>query len=127
MKTLVEIKSLPSLVDGISIIVEGNLLRLFFDFENVSMNEDMPQDGSIKACMSVDVKSRSYADIVSAIITDKYSVEQTQAIIGNYENAKDSESDISELKRMEYIDEYRIYQEWRKHAKEIARSVVSRF
>lgn len=70
------------------------------------------------------MQGRTYNDIVSAIVSDKYSNDDVQAIIANYTEVMDEDSDIDEEKREEYISEYSDYQQWRKHAKAIANEVL---
>ena len=116
--------SLPQ--KGIEVILEGNLTRLFFDFEKAELpvmeGETAPDD--IYECESVDVKGRSYSDMVSGIINDRYPADRYQAVMANYENAKDENSEITAEKRAEYLAEYAAYQDWRSHAKEIASSAL---
>ena len=78
-----------------------------------------------KVCESIDVDSRNYDRIVAAIVTDHYSSDAYQALIANYQMAKDPEAEISEEKRSEYIQEYESFQAWRAHAKEVAHIVVT--
>lgn len=123
MKTQKQIAVVPA--SGVEVILEGILTRLFFDFADpVPVGEEtFPED--LKICESVDVDSRDYAHIVSAIITDHYSADEYQAILANYQVAKDPESEISAEKRAEYLSEYETFQAWRAHAKEIAHIAVS--
>lgn len=129
MKTLKHIASLPA--SGVEVITEGTLTRIFFDFtdpEQPASEEEMKQPelpSDLKACENVDVEGRSYAGIVSAIINDRYSQDDTQALHANYQMAKDAESEISDEKRSEYLAEYAAFQNWRIHAKEIAATVVA--
>ena len=111
--------TLPSL----NVIQEGSLLRIFFDYEDVPVTEE---DGDIKKyiCENVDVEGRSYEEIVSAIIRSKYQQGKVEAIMANYEAAKDTTSGITEEKRTEYTDEYNAYQVFRTKAKQIADEVT---
>lgn len=123
MKTQMHIPILPS--SGVEVIVEGSLTRIFFDFTDPTPidGHELPED--LKDCENVDVVGRSYGDIVSGIINDRYSADENQALMANYELAKDATSAISDEKRAEYLAEYSAYQDWRAHAKEIAQLVVS--
>ena len=70
---------------------------------------------------------RSYDAIVSAIIEDKYPSDKMDAIRLNFELAQNgavAAIDLDESKCDEYIAEYKAMQEWRIHAKEIARKAV---
>ena len=122
MKALCQLSELPQ--SGVRISVEGALLRLQFDF-----SEAEPLEGEVTTdiynCESVDVNGRTYGDIVSAIVNDRYSADEVQAIMANYAEALDGSSDITAEKRAEYLAEYEAYQACRKHAKEIAAQVVS--
>ncbi|MBQ9723689.1 MAG: hypothetical protein IJV84_09245 [Bacteroidales bacterium] len=120
MRAHVQTVSLPE--KGVKVVIECNLVRLFFDFAKAEMPvmEGMEAPDDIYECESVDVMGRSYNDLVSGIINDRYPIDRTQAIMANYENAKDESSEISDEKRAEYFDEYAAYQKWRSHAKEIA-------
>ncbi len=124
MKTQKQIAEIPA--SGVEVVFEGAITRLFFDFTDPEPREEgaeVPAD--LKCCESVDVTGRSYALMVSAIINDRYDADSNQALIANYELAKDSESGISDEKRAEYSAEYSAYQEWRVHAKAIARIAVA--
>ena len=108
--------SLPTM----NVIKEGTLLRIFFDYEDVSNDDEKKY-----ICENVDVEGRSYAEIVSALIRSRYAQDSVEAIIANYEIAKDSESDITDAKRAEYIEEYNDYQAFRIRMKEIANTVIN--
>jgi hypothetical protein len=112
--------NLPTL----NVIKEGTLLRIFFDYEDVPVADE---DGDVKKyiCENVDVEGLSYAEIVSALIRSKYEQNSVEAIIANYEMAKDATSDLTDEKRAEYIAEYNDYQAFRVRAKEIANNVIN--
>ena len=122
MKAKFQIETLPE--NGVVVIVEGQLLRLFFDFTKSEKTEEREEVEDMYDCESVDVNGRTYGDIVSAIMNDRYSADDVQAIMANYTEALDGESSIPEEKRQEYKEEYATYQQCRKHAKEIAKKVV---
>ena len=122
MKANYQMSELPQ--SGVQVTIEGALLRLLFDFSQVEPREG-EETTDIYDCESVDVNGRSYGDIVSAIVNDRYSADEVQAIMANYAEALDSSSDIAAEKRAEYLAEYEGYQSWRKHAKEIAAEVIS--
>jgi len=122
MKASYQMTELPQ--SGVSATVEGAILRLLFDFSQAEPAEG-EETTDIYNCESVDVNGRTYGDIVAAIVNDRYSADDVQAIIANYAEALDSSSEITAEKRAEYLAEYEDYQAWRKHAKEIAAEVVS--
>ena len=116
----------------VKVISEGNVLRIFFDYEKqekVSPVDGMQDDTSVGdnyMCCNVDVVgNRSYGGIVSAIIIEKYDASKMDAIRLDYELAKDSASSITDEKRAEYLSNYNAMQEWRSHAKEIAKKVLT--
>lgn len=123
MKTLMHIAEIPE--SGVYVILEGHLVRLFFDFTDplVPEGETYPQD--LKACESIDVEGNAYGEIVSAIVNDHYSPDAYQAILANYELAKDKNSGITPEKKAEYLAEYAAFQDWRSHAKEVAHIAVN--
>lgn len=125
MKTLYQLESVPQ--SGVKVTLEGNLLRLLFDIAPFTPVEEegAPAPEDLYECESVDVNGRSKGEIVSAIVNDRYSPDAYQAILANYELAKDSKSGISAAKKAEYLAEYASFQQWRTHAKEIATIVVS--
>lgn len=124
MKANYQISELPQ--SGVKTTIEGNLLRLLFDFKKAEVKTDDETEAptDIYDCESVDVSGRTYGEIVSAIINDRYSTDSVQAIMANYEDAKDESSHIPDEKREEYIYEYNLYQNYRKHAKEVAKIAV---
>ena len=70
---------------------------------------------------------RSYDAIVSAIIEDKYPADKMDAIRLNFELAQNgavATIEVSDEKCDEYLAEYKAMQEWRIHAKEVARKAV---
>lgn len=122
MRTVYQIDSVPAC--GVRITIEGKLLRLLFDFEKVEISgEDAPKADDLYYCEGVDVEGSGYGDIISAIVNDKYPVNEKDAIMANYELVKDGA--CSEEKSAEYLQEYKDLQAWRAHAKEIAHTVIS--
>lgn len=125
MKACYQIDNLPQ--SGVKVTLEGNLLRILFDFTPATpvVEEGMEAPEDLYNCESVDVHGRAKGDIIAAIMNDKYSPDAYQAILANYELAKDKNSGISSEKKAEYLAEYQAFQETRAHAKEIAAIVVS--
>lgn len=108
---------------GLKVMNEGNVLRLFFDWQDVEPVEEGADQQF--TCENIDVVgARDYGSIVSAIVNGRYSPDDVQAILANYELAKDTESAISEEKRAEYLADYAAFQAWRAHAKEVAAQVL---
>ena len=127
MRTLYQLDNVPQ--SGVKVTIEGNLLRLLFDIEPFTpiVEEEQEQEApsNLYEVDSVDVNGRTKGEIVSAIVNDRYSPDAYQAILANYELAKDSKSGISAAKKAEYLAEYAAFQEWRTHAKEVATIVQS--
>lgn len=126
MKANYQMPSLPQ--NGVQVTLEGPLVRLLFDFTPATPvledGEEAPDD--LYDCESVDTTDRSYGGIVSAIINDRYSQDRVQAILANYQNAIEPESTIDVDKRAEYLQEYHEFQDYREHAKTVARLAVAK-
>ena len=122
MKTYMTITSVPS--NGVLAIKEGNLLRLFFDFEQVPPTEENPATDQY-SCEGIDVRGSGYGDIVSAIVNDRFPRDKWDAVIANYQEAADASSEITAEKRAEYLQEYEDFQAWRKTAKEVANTIIN--
>lgn len=130
MRANYQFASVPE--SGIIAYTEGNIVRVFFDIEEapapIAMEgEEQGENPKTYNCEQVDVKTgRTYGDIVSAIVNDKYSPDDVQAIIANYtEIGSLSPYNATEEKAEEYTEEYDAYQSWRKKAKEIAEQVLT--
>lgn len=114
-----------ALPEGVQVTIESNLIRLFFGFEKITIDYDGGKREQV-VCESIDVNSRTYEGIVSAIIVDHYPSDKKDAIMANYEEAKDETSELTAEKRAEYLKEYADFQAWRKHAKDIATEVLTK-
>ena len=97
--------------------------QINFDTEELSSEDIEGNTVTSYRSLYVQVKSISYADVISAIIQSRYSDSEITAIVMNNMQANDINSEISQEKRKEYISEYAELQSWRKHAKEIASSL----
>ena len=111
--------------EGVQITVEGSLVRLFLDYAKNEINVDGKKHEQL-VCENVNATGRTYEELVSAIVIDRYSADRREAIFANYEEAKDETSELTEEKRAEYLNEYSDFQAWRKHAKEVANEVVAK-
>lgn len=117
---------------GIICFKEGTIIRVYFDIEpyQPTAEENAPEgmqwenNPNLYVCQNVDVLGRTYGDIVSAIVNDRYSADEVQALQANFIEAKDPESQLTDEKREEYLTEYSTFQAWRKKAKEIANTVL---
>lgn len=120
--------------DNVKVTLSGNYLQVAYDFVIEQKSEDS-KDGMHMAiensCQGEYIELRggirSYDAIVDAIIEDKYPSDKMDAIRLNFELAQNSavaSISLDDSKREEYIAEYKEMQEWRIHAKEIARKAV---
>lgn len=107
---------------------EQNVLRIFFGFEAVQVQEQTQGDSDTPITTTkyrgtnVDVVGdHSYGAIVSAIIRDKYPDDRKDAIIANRELAVE---DPTIPKAEIYIAEYNAFQNYRAYAKTIAQQVI---
>ena len=112
----------PSLMQSIGTATSPKY-QINFDTEELSSEDTDGQPVTNYRSLYVQVKSISYADIISAIIQSRYSDSEITSIVMNNMQANDINSEISQEKRKEYISEYTELQSWRKHAKEIASSL----
>ena len=120
---------------GIEFVVEGALLRIYFDFERREAvqkagSEDVVVEDQY-VCENVDVEGEhDYDSIVSAIIMERSEAISRAisklAIFANLEMARDMASELDEGKRAEYLKEYTDYQSYRIKAKEIAKEVLAK-
>ena len=126
--TLVEIPK-----DNVIVNVAGDYLQVAYDFARIeqSDDEDSLQQSVPNSCMGEYIElyggERSYDAIVSAIIEDKYPADKMDAIRLNFELAQNgvvATIDVSDEKCDEYLAEYKAMQEWRIHAKEVAKTAV---
>ena len=118
----------PQMVQSIG-TVQKPLFQIHFDTEEV---QALSNDGDSSSGQSLSTQYRSlyvqvsvldYSTLISAIITSRYTSSDVEAIMLNNLEASDAESELTDEKRSEYISEYDALQEWRKHAKEIAKNI----
>ena len=112
----------PSLTQSIGTATSPKY-QINFDTEELSSEDTEGQPVTSYRSLYVQVKSISYANVISAIIQSRYSDSEITSIVMNNMQANDINSEISQEKRKEYISEYTELQSWRKHAKEIASSL----
>lgn len=121
--------------EGIKVVVEGNLLRLYFDYKKVEAATASTDGSTVKngnsedtsySAENIDIEGgmRDYAAITAAIVNDKYDLNDVQAILANKALADDAKSAITDDKRKEYLDEYTNYQAYRAKAKDTAAKAV---
>lgn len=119
--------------ENVSVIVSSVWMRVTYDYvksepKNDSEGNVVVGDNAYSA-EYIELRGgiRSYDAIVSAIIEDKYPSDKMDAIRLNFELAQNgavAAIDLDESKCDEYLAEYKEMQEWRIHAKEIARKAV---
>lgn len=129
MKVYMNLTTVPD--SGIILRKEGAMLRLFFDFTEVtaSSSDEATSDETAAdkqySCENVDMTGeRTYSAIVAAIVNANYTSNDVQSILANYTLASDTTSSITDEKRTEYKTEYDAFQSLRAHAKEIAAKAV---
>ncbi len=112
---------------SVNIVVEGTRLRIYFDYEqDTQTDEDGNAIENCYKCENVDlVGTRSYGSIISAVVASKYSNDDVTAIMANKGLADDADSDITDEKRTEYLQDYSDFQSWRAHAKEVAKEAIA--
>nr|DAT01163.1 MAG TPA: hypothetical protein [Caudoviricetes sp.] len=111
--------------EGVQVTVEGSLVRLFFDYAKNEITVEGEKREQL-VCENVNATGRTYEELVSAIVTDRYSADRREAVFANYEEAKDEASELTEVKRAEYLKEYSDFQAWRKRAKEVANEALAK-
>jgi hypothetical protein len=123
MRAIGQFNAIPE--SGVIAERDGEYLMIEFDFEQYKPQDETQEVAENTYAMEyVTHKGETdYGKIVSAIINDKYSTDDVQAIIANYEEARSAEEPSE--KEQEYLAEYAEYQEWRRHAKEIAKIVIA--
>lgn len=110
--------SLPK--EDVKVVNEGAITRVMFGF-GTEVRKD--QDGNEEVSLVyevVDTTDRSYGGIVDAIVRDRYSPADVEALLSNYTMAVDADSSLTDAKRAEYKAEYKAFQAWRAKAKEVA-------
>ena len=112
----------PSLMQSIGTATSPKY-QINFDTETLQTEDTEGKPVTNYRSLYVQVKSISYANVISAIIQSRYSDSEITSIVMNNMQANDINSEISQEKRKEYISEYTELQLWRKHAKEIASSL----
>lgn len=133
MKIQCTMAELPK--DNVKVTLSGNYLQVAYDFVRIEQKSEDSKDGMHmmleNSCQGEYIELRggirSYDAIASAIIEDKYPSDKMDAIRLNFELAQNSavaSIALDDSKRDEYIAEYKEMQEWRIHAKEIARKAV---
>lgn len=111
--------------ESVQVTMEGSLVRLFFDYAKNVINVEGEKREQL-VCENVNATGRTYEELVSAIVTDRYSTDRREAIFANYEEAKDETSELTKEKRAEYMKEYSDFQAWRKRAKEVASEALAK-
>ena len=105
---------------GVETVVEGALLRIYFDFAR----KDAVRSAGSEDVVVEDQYVCENVDVEGAIIMDRYDANKRDAIFANLEMARDTTSGLTEEKRTEYLQEYADYQNYRTKAKEVAKAVL---
>lgn len=106
--------------ENVRVVTEGTLTRLYFDFSTETRTDEEENETQSMVCEVVDTHDSSYGGIVDAIIRDRYSAADVEALTANYVMAVDDTSSLTDAKRAEYKKEYAAFQTWRARAKEVA-------
>lgn len=132
MKSYYQFPSVPE--SGIIAYLEGGLTRIFFNIKPFVFPKNEDEDGMMNfenapetfECEQVDVAGRTYNEIVSAIVNERYSPDDVQAIFANYTEVNNTSPlvKIAVEKQDEYLNEYSAYQEWRRLAKQVAEETL---
>ena len=116
----------PHPINDVEIKVEKSLIINFnHTTEEVTIEDNEPHTQYVSECVYVR-GNRGYGDIVSAIVKDRYSDDDSSAIMANHAACLDVPSTLTDEKIAEYTAEYNKFQEWRARAKEVAKEVISR-
>ena len=100
----------------------GNVYQLFYDYKHEKIDSEEIEDNQTHySCELIEVKKLDYATIISAIIRDKYTQDDVEAILSNYQLCKDNAAGD---KSAEYTERYNAYQSHRTYAKQIANELL---
>ena len=111
----------PQMVKNIG-LPSNPLFQVCFDTELI---ESTGPDGTVSTQYRshyVHVDKIEYSNLVSAIVSSRYTSNDVEAIMLN--NMEASNPSLSVEKKLEYINEYNNLQAWRTHAKEIALEAI---
>lgn len=122
MKSVINLNEVPQC--GFIAFLENDIIRIFFSFAPQAPRENEESNNTYD-CRNVDVSDRNYAGIVEAIISDIYPASKQYAILANKALADDIQNELTPEKRAEYIEEYRVFQEYRTTAKALASDIIS--
>lgn len=110
----------------LKVIQSGGIYQIMFNFESVehaSEEEEEADDQKHFKCELIEVKSLDYSSIVSAVIRGKYTQDDVEAILSNYQLCKDGEAGD---KCSVYTQRYTEYQARRVLAKDVANEVMNK-
>lgn len=122
MKSAIYLNEVPQC--GFTAFLENDIIRIFFSFTPQAPRENEESNNTYD-CRNVDVSDRNYDGIVEAIISDIYPASKQYAILANKALADDIQNELTPEKRAEYIEEYRVFQEYRTTSKALASDIIS--
>ncbi|MEF9922981.1 MAG: hypothetical protein RR854_00205 [Muribaculaceae bacterium] len=96
----------------------GKEYQINFDTEKITLTDMSKKNITQFRSLYARVSLLEYGAIVSAIIGTKYSTSDTEAIMLNYQLGS------ATPKAEEYKKEYQLLQEWRTHAKDVAKKCL---
>ena len=122
--------------NDVKVVIEGSLMRLYFAYKkelptssstssSTIINGDLREESYSCENIDIDGGGRTYAEIIAAIVNDKYDNNAVQAIIANKALTDDTKNDITDTKRTEYLQEYNDFQIYRETAKTVATKAVA--
>lgn len=133
MKTNSSIEWLGENPGEVAVKAAGQDIRVYFDIEerlSDSESEESAKGEPENPVRSWDaemvrVSGHTYGSIVAAIVNDKYSADDVQALTANVMEANDPDSSLPDEKKAEYITEWAEFQAWRAKAKEVAAKAMT--
>lgn len=110
----------------LEIVQSNGVHQIFYQFEEIEVKDEDGEVDSQKhcTCNMVEVRELDYESIVSAIVRDKYSQNDVEAIISNYQLCKDGKA--GEDRCIRYEEDYNAYQDYRAMAKQVAMDVLNK-
>lgn len=110
----------------LNVVKEGKIHRIYFNYEEApSITEDEGEENSLPSfvCDLIEIDELTYPSIVSAIVRDRYSQNDVEAIISNYQLCKDGKA--GEDRCIRYEEDYNAYQDYRAMAKQVANQIIN--
>lgn len=110
----------------LNVVKEGKAHRIYFNYEESQTIIDGDEEQSPLpsfVCDLIEIDELTYPSIVSAIVRDRYSQNDVEAIISNYQLCKDGKA--GEDRCIRYEEDYNAYQDYRAMAKQVANQIIN--